>query len=114
MTVSPLAGTLLPPSALVDVTRLVTTYFTRSADPADPVQRVSFGTSGHRGSSLEGTFNEAHILAISQAVCQHRRAGRGGRAAVHRHRHPRPVPARTGHRAGGVRRQRGGDGHRQA
>jgi phosphoglucomutase len=74
MTISPLAGKLLPPSALVDVPRLVTAYFTRTPDPANPAQRVSFGTSGHRGSSLNGTFNEAHILAISQAVCRHRLA----------------------------------------
>jgi phosphoglucomutase len=74
MTVSPLAGKLLPPSALVDVPRLVTAYFTETPDPANPAQRVAFGTSGHRGSSLNGTFNEAHILAISQAVCRRRRA----------------------------------------
>lgn len=72
MTVSPLAGTLLPTSLLVDVPRLVTAYFTTLPDPADPAQRVAFGTSGHRGSALNGTFNEAHILAISQAVCRHR------------------------------------------
>ncbi len=72
MTTSPLAGTLLPPSLLVDVPRLVTAYFTGTPDPANPAQRVSFGTSGHRGSSFDGTFNEAHILAISQAVCRHR------------------------------------------
>jgi len=74
MTISPLAGKLLPPSALVDVHRLVTAYFMITPDPANPVQRVSFGTSGHRGSSLNGTFNETHILAISQAVCRHRLA----------------------------------------
>jgi phosphoglucomutase len=74
MTISPLAGKLLPPSALVDVPRLVTAYFTQTPDPANPVQRVAFGTSGHRGSSFDGTFNETHILAISQAVCQRRRA----------------------------------------
>lgn len=74
MTLSPLAGKLLSPSALVDVPRLVTAYFTTTPDPANPLQRVAFGTSGHRGSSLDGTFNEAHILAISQAVCQHRLA----------------------------------------
>lgn len=76
MTISPLAGKLLPPSALVDVPRLVTAYFTISPDPANPAQRVAFGTSGHRGSAFDGTFNEAHILAISQAVCQHRNAAR--------------------------------------
>jgi phosphoglucomutase len=74
MTISPLAGKLLPPSALVDVPRLITTYFTGTPDPANPAQRIAFGTSGHRGSSFDGTFNEAHILAISQAVCRHRRA----------------------------------------
>jgi phosphoglucomutase len=58
----------------VDVPRLVTAYFTQTPDPADPAQRVAFGTSGHRGSAFDGTFNEAHILAISQAVCRHRRA----------------------------------------
>jgi phosphoglucomutase len=74
MIVSPLAGKLLPPSALVDVSRLVTAYFTQTPDPENPVQRVAFGTSGHRGSSFDGTFNEAHILAISQAICRHRQA----------------------------------------
>jgi phosphoglucomutase len=74
MTISPLAGTLLPPSALVDVPRLVTAYFTQTPDPTNPAQRVAFGTSGHRGSSFDGTFNEAHILAISQAICRRRRA----------------------------------------
>jgi len=56
MTISPLAGKLLPPSALVDVPRLVTAYFTTMPDPANPAQRVSFGTSGHRGSALDGTW----------------------------------------------------------
>lgn len=74
MTISPLAGKLLPPSALVDVPRLVTAYFTQTPDPANPAQRVAFGTSGHRGSSFDGTFNEAHILAISQVVCRRRHA----------------------------------------
>ncbi len=74
MTISPLAGKLLPASALVDVARLVTAYFTLSPDPANPAQRVAFGTSGHRGSAFDGTFNETHILAISQAVCRHRQA----------------------------------------
>jgi phosphoglucomutase len=72
MTISPLAGKLLPPALLVDVPSLITAYYTRTPDPTDPLQRVAFGTSGHRGSSFDGTFNEAHILAISQAVCRHR------------------------------------------
>ncbi len=70
---SPLAGKLAGPSQLVDVPRLVTAYFTGTPDPAVAAQRVAFGTSGHRGSSLDTTFNEAHILAISQAVCQYRK-----------------------------------------
>ena len=77
--ISPLAGKLLAPSQLVDVPRLVTAYFTGRPDPDIPAQRVSFGTSGHRGSSLHDTFNEAHILAITQALCEHRStAGIGG------------------------------------
>ena len=74
MTISPLAGKRLPPSALVDVPRLITAYFIETPDPANPAQRVAFGTSGHRGSAFDGTFNEAHILAISQAICGHRKA----------------------------------------
>ena len=70
---SPLAGKPAGPSQLVDVPRLVTAYFTGTPDPAVAAQRVAFGTSGHRGSSLDTTFNEAHILAISQAVCQYRK-----------------------------------------
>jgi phosphoglucomutase len=72
--ISPLAGKPVDPSRLVDVTRLIAAYFAGRPDPAVPSQRVSFGTSGHRGSSFDTSFNEAHILAISQAVSQHRRA----------------------------------------
>ena len=72
--VSPLAGKAVQPSMLVNVPRLVTAYFSGRPDPAIPAQRVSFGTSGHRGSSLNNAFNEAHILAISQALCDHRRS----------------------------------------
>jgi phosphoglucomutase len=71
--VSPLAGKAVQPSMLVNVPRLVTAYFSGRPDPKIPAQRVSFGTSGHRGSSLNTAFNEAHILAISQALCDHRR-----------------------------------------
>jgi phosphoglucomutase len=70
---SPLAGEAVPPALLVNIPRLVTAYFSLTPDPQDPAQRVSFGTSGHRGSALAGAFNEAHILAISQAVCLYRR-----------------------------------------
>jgi phosphoglucomutase len=71
--ISPLAGKPAPTSLLVDVAALERAYFERRPDVDDPAQRVSFGTSGHRGSSLAGAFNEAHILAITQAICEYRR-----------------------------------------
>ncbi len=72
--VSPFAGKIAQPSMLVNLPRLVTAYFSVRPDPAVASQRVAFGTSGHRGSAFDGSFNEAHILAISQAICQHRKA----------------------------------------
>ncbi|HVA15860.1 MAG TPA: phosphoglucomutase (alpha-D-glucose-1,6-bisphosphate-dependent) [Stellaceae bacterium] len=69
---SPLAGKAVAPSMLVDVPRLVTAYFACKPDPQIASQRVAFGTSGHRGSAFDNAFNEAHILAISQAICHHR------------------------------------------
>jgi phosphoglucomutase len=72
MNVSPFAGKPAEPSMLVNVPRLVTAYYTETPDPSVPGQRVAFGTSGHRGSSLTTTFNEWHILAISQAICLYR------------------------------------------
>ncbi len=74
--VSALAGKTIEPSMLVNVPRLVTEYFTGKPDPTVPAQRVAFGTSGHRGSAFDNTFNEAHILAISQAICRHRSRSR--------------------------------------
>lgn len=74
MDVHPLAGQPAPRELLVNVPRLVAAYYARRPDPDDPAQRVSFGTSGHRGSSLENSFNEAHVLAMTQAVCDLRRA----------------------------------------
>jgi len=71
--VSPLAGKPAPRDMLVDVARLEHEYYERRPDVGDPNQLVSFGTSGHRGTSLRGTFTEAHILAISQAICEYRR-----------------------------------------
>jgi phosphoglucomutase len=71
--ISPLAGKPAPKELLVDVARLEKEYFQRRPDLDDPNQLVSFGTSGHRGSPLRGTFNEAHILAITQAICEYRR-----------------------------------------
>ena len=70
---SPLAGKPAPKGMLVDLGRLEREYYERQPDYADPNQRVSFGTSGHRGTSLRGTFTEAHILAITQAICEFRR-----------------------------------------
>ena len=72
-TISPLAGKPVPRSLLVNVPRLLTAYFTLVPDPAVAAQRVSFGTSGHRGSAFATAFNEAHVLAITQAICAYRR-----------------------------------------
>jgi phosphoglucomutase len=74
MALSPLAGKPAPKNMLVDLDRLEAAYHDVRPDPANPAQRVQFGTSGHRGSSLNGSFNEAHVLAITQAICEHRRA----------------------------------------
>lgn len=72
MKVSPLAGKPAETSMLVDVPRLITSYYTEAPDPSAPEQQVAFGTSGHRGSALEKSFNEWHILAITQAICLYR------------------------------------------
>jgi phosphoglucomutase len=79
--VSTLAGKPAMPSMLVDVPRLVTAYYTEVPDAAVPEQRVAFGTSGHRGSAFERTFNEWHVLAISQAICDYRK-GQGVRGPL--------------------------------
>jgi len=71
---SPLAGKLPPEEMLVDLEMLEREYYERKPDLKDPTQLVSFGTSGHRGSSLSGTFNEAHILATTQAICDYRKS----------------------------------------
>ena len=74
MPLHPLAGQPAPRSILINTPRLLTAYFVLQPDPADPAQRVSFGTSGHRGTSLQQSFNEDHVLAISQAICEYRAA----------------------------------------
>src|SRR5215218_2662415 len=74
MSVSPLAGQLPEPSSLIDVDRLADAYYDERPDPAVPEQRVSFGTSGHRGSAFNRAFNEAHIVAMTQAICSYRSA----------------------------------------
>src|SRR5262247_2621545 len=76
MAISPLAGKPADPSLLINVPRLVTAYYTGRPDPSVPAQRVVFGTSGHRGSALDNAFNEAHILAITQAICLYRKEHR--------------------------------------
>ena len=76
MEISPLAGKPAPRNMLVDLAQLEREYYERRPDIGDPNQLVSFGTSGHRGSSLRGTFTEAHILAITQAICDYRRSRR--------------------------------------
>jgi len=73
MAISPLAGKPAPPQLLIDPLQLEREYHTRQPDWSDPEQRVTFGTSGHRGSPSAGSFNEAHILAITQAICDYRR-----------------------------------------
>jgi len=70
---SPQAGKRATSTLLVDVPRLVTAYYTGIPDPSVPAQRVAFGTSGHRGSALENSFNERHVLAIAQAICDYRK-----------------------------------------
>ena len=91
----PLAGKLAPRAILVDVPRLVAAYYTVRPDAADPAQRVAFGTSGHRGSAFDGSFNEGHILAITQAICLHRkRVGIDGPLFLGKDTHALSEPAR--------------------
>jgi len=71
--INPLAGRAAPAASLVDVPRLITAYYSERPDPGIAAQRVAFGTSGHRGSSFDSSFNEFHVLSISQAICEYRR-----------------------------------------
>src|SRR5579883_1353460 len=73
MAIHPLAGKPAPAALRIDVHQLEREYYDHRPDLADPAQRVSFGTSGHRGTPADGTFTEAHILAITQAICDYRR-----------------------------------------
>ncbi len=73
MSISPYAGRPAEPGMLINVPRLVTAYYVNHPDPTVPEQRVAFGTSGHRGSSLDSAFNEEHIMAITQAICLYRK-----------------------------------------
>ncbi len=76
MTVHELAGKPAPRQLLAHIPRLVTRYYSSRPDVTDPAQRVAFGTSGHRGSSLKNSFNETHILAVSQAISEYRVSNR--------------------------------------
>ncbi len=72
MKIHPFAGKKAPRSVLADIPRLVSAYYTHRPDVSEPAQQVAFGTSGHRGSSLKNSFNQDHILAITQAICEYR------------------------------------------
>ena len=94
MALHPLAGKPAPRDVLVDVARLLDAYEDEAPDPSDPAQAVAFGTSGHRGSSLRRSFNEAHILAVTQAVCEWRaRAGISGPLFLGKDTHALSAPA---------------------
>ena len=94
MAINEHAGQPAEPSMLVDVDRLVRSYFEIRPDPSDPAQRVAFGTSGHRGSALNGAFNEAHIAATTEAICRYReRQGTDGPLFIGRDTHALSGPA---------------------
>ena len=106
MPLHPLAGKPAPESLRVNIPRLITAYYANRPDPADPSHRVAFGTSGHRGNSFKGSFNEAHILAITQAVCQCRAANGVTGPLFLGNGHARIVRTGPGLSAGGAGRQR--------
>jgi phosphoglucomutase len=94
MALHPLAGKPAPRSLLVNVPRLISAYYTHQPDPENPAHQVAFGTSGHRGSSLKNSFNEQHILAVTQALCDYRRqAGIDGPLFLGMDSHPLSEPA---------------------
>jgi phosphoglucomutase len=91
---NPRAGQVARPEDLVDVAHLVTAYYTGEPDPSDPDQRVAFGTSGHRGSSLNNAFQETHIVATTQAICDYRsQQGYDGPLFIGRDTHALSEPA---------------------
>ena len=106
MTIHALAGKPAPKELLVDIDKLRKEYYTRKPDITNSAERVSFGTSGHRGSSLRGSFNEAHVLAITQAICEYRRQPGHQRSSLHRQRYPRVIGAGLHHCSGGARGKR--------
>src|SRR6266498_3821258 len=107
---NPRAGQPAAAGDLVDVAKLVTAYFAQHPDPGEAAQRVSFGTSGHRGSALTATFNEDHILAATQAICEYRAAsGIGGPLYLGADTHALSEPAQVSALevlAAGIRRPR--------
>ncbi len=109
MAVSERAGKPAEPSMLVDVDRLIAAYYDIKPDPGVPAQQVAFGTSGHRGSSLNGSFNEDHILATSEAICRYRRSqGIDGPLFIGKDSHALSEPAtRVRHRSAGRQRRLG-------
>lgn len=97
MKVSSLAGKLAQPAMLVNVPRLITAYYTEMPDALVPRQRVAFDTSGHRGSALEKSFNEWHVVAITEAICRYRRQyGINGPLFLGMDTHALSVPAAAG------------------
>jgi phosphoglucomutase len=96
MTINPNAGKLADPALLVNVPNLITAYYSETPDPSVPAERVAFGTSGHRGTSFERSFNERHILAITQAICLYRKEqGIDGPLFMGMDTHALSVPALT-------------------
>ena len=94
MVAHPRAGQRAQPEDLIDVAHVVTAYYTKQPDPDDVAQQVAFGTSGHRGSSLDAAFNEAHILATTQAIVEYRAAqGTTGPLFIGRDTHALSEPA---------------------
>ncbi len=94
MALHPRAGQPAQPEQLINLEKVEQAYYGEVPDPSDPQQQVSFGTSGHRGSSLRRTFNEAHILAITQAICEYRaRAGTTGPLFIGKDTHALSAPA---------------------
>ena len=113
MSSNPRAGQPADPAELVDIDGLIAAYYQTRPDPSVASQRVAFGTSGHRGSALHAAFNEDHILAVVEATCRYRDAGRDRRPAVSGPRHPRAVAAGVPDRARSAGRARGRRAHRR-
>ena len=108
MAISPFAGKPAEPSMLVNVPKLITAYYAETPDPSAPEHRVAFGTSGHRGSAFEKSFNEWHILAITQAICLYRAQNKIDGPLFLGHGHPCPLGSGPCRRTGSTGGKRGG------